>query len=116
LVQAKGESAIGCFLILRFLKGPVEQPEAAYIVSRKIGQAVVRNRVKRRLRECFKSQKGSFLPPGYYLFIARTISAEATFKQLGDDMASIIERAGAMMAAMPVGNRNRRTARHRNGT
>ena len=39
--------------------------------------------------------------PGYYLFIARTASSEATFKQLKDDMAALVERATEMTAAMP---------------
>jgi len=70
------------------------------VVSRKVGKAVVRNRVKRRLRECFREQKRSFVVPGYYLFIARTGSSKATFKQLGDDMGDLVERTADMMATM----------------
>jgi len=93
LVQARGETAAGRFLLLRFLKESNREAEAAFVVSRKIGKAVVRNKMKRRLRACFRSQKRSFTAPGYYLFIARTISSEATFRQLEDDMAALVKHA-----------------------
>jgi ribonuclease P protein component len=98
LVLAGGESAVGQFLILRFLKGAVQEPETAFIVSRKIGKAVARNRVRRRLRELFGARMRSSMAPGLYLFIARTGSAGATFKQLEDDAATLVKRLAAVSA------------------
>lgn len=92
----RGETAAGRFLILRFLAEPVERTEAAYIVSRKVGKAVARNKIKRRLRELFRDRRRSSMAPGYYLFIARTASSEATFGQLRDDMYDLVGRAAAM--------------------
>ncbi len=69
------------------------------MVSRKIGQAVERNKVKRRIRELFRTRMRASAAPGRYLFIARTSCSQATFKQLENDMAALMERADAMRTA-----------------
>jgi ribonuclease P protein component len=51
-------------------------------VGKVVGIAVVRNRVKRRLREVFRRQK-VLLPPGYDLFVrALPVSASASYPAL----------------------------------
>lgn len=51
-------------------------------VSTKVGNSVVRNRIRRRLRELFRTQKAS-LPGGLdMVLIARNSAAEADFARL----------------------------------
>lgn len=54
------------------------------IASRQVGNAVTRNRAKRRLRELFRTTKYQLSPPVDLVIRARPAIAEATFPELKD--------------------------------
>lgn len=71
----------------------------AFIITSQIKGAVVRNRLKRRLREIFRRHKDWF-PTGFdYLFIAPAAAAEMDFARLQEDMKTLAER---MKSACPT--------------
>jgi ribonuclease P protein component len=68
-------------------------------VGRRVGNAVVRNRVKRRVREAVRHRHAE-LPPGHDLvFIARPPAATAAWPALRDAADELLRRARLLPAA-----------------
>lgn len=69
-------------------------PLVGFVVSRQVGSAVVRNRVKRRLRHSARAWLGT-LPNGSALVVrARPSAAGASFESLSADLARTLTRFG----------------------
>jgi len=71
------------------------QKRIGFSVSKKVGVAVVRNRTKRRLRECIRP----LLPQmrcGLYVFVARPCAAESSFQELNARVKQLLRKAGAL--------------------
>src|SRR5213078_2199229 len=72
-----------------FVDGPTDQPpRVAYAVGRRVGGAVVRNRLRRRLR-AIVCEAAADLRPGAYLISAAPGAANLTF----GDLRSTVSRA-----------------------
>ena len=57
----KGKIFRGDFLIVREVKNIFEEPRLGFVVSNKVSKsAVVRNKIRRRLRDIIKKNLGSF--------------------------------------------------------
>ena len=62
----------------------------AYAVGRKVGGAVVRNRLRRRLRAVV-AERGPALPPGAYLVGATAEAAPLSFGELQAIMSEVLQ-------------------------
>lgn len=69
------------------------------ITSRRVGGAVERNRVRRRLREIIRADRPIFLPDRWLVLIARQRATGANFEQLRDEWRSLATRAGLLNLA-----------------
>ena len=63
------------------------------IVGRRVGNAVVRNRVKRRIREAARALYPEFRAGYDIVLIARTAAAKASEPELAGALASLLDRA-----------------------
>jgi ribonuclease P protein component len=80
----------GRFFTLVFLKSGLGYSRLAVVASRKVGPAVVRNRVKRRFRELFRRNKELLGEPLDLIVITRPGSGEAAWNDLRDAYVSAL--------------------------
>lgn len=88
----KGKSAGNRYLVIYCARNRLEVTRVGLTVSTKLGHAVVRNRVRRRLREIVR-HNASCLPSGYdIVIVARTAAVEAEFAALEKSFRTLTGR------------------------
>ncbi len=86
-------------------------PRIGYTVTKRIGNAVRRNRVRRRLREAVRAVAPGLVAAGHdYVVIARGGAADIAFAALKDDLRKAFARACARRARRGRGGGSRRGA------
>ena len=94
LYNTKGV-ANGC-LVLYARRNRLERNEVGITVSKKLGSAVIRNRIRRRLREVYRLNETRFTPGWDIVVVARSRTVNADFDKLTDAYLSLAEKAGIL--------------------
>jgi ribonuclease P protein component len=81
-LQEGGRARSHPLLVVRFRANDVGQDRFGIATGRRLGSAVVRNRVRRRIREILRSRPAGPGPSRDILVVARPASVTATYEQL----------------------------------
>jgi ribonuclease P protein component len=81
--------------------GEVDDPRFGFTVTKKIGGAVVRNRVRRRLKEAVRALPAGLARPGHdYVLIARAGASSCPFRLLQRDLAVAFGRVHRVLPSV----------------
>ena len=96
-VYGKGNSYPSTLIVLRTLPNNLDHSRYGLSVSKKVGNAVTRNRLKRRLREINRIEP--FKPGWDIVYILRPASAEASFIGLKKSVETLLTKADILERA-----------------
>lgn len=99
--RRRGRGVSGAYLTLHYVRqaGDPAPARAGFSVGKRVGNAVMRNRVKRRLREAVRRLLAD-VPPGWDLVLAgKPGAAQAEYAALAAEVRELLVRAGLLPAA-----------------
>lgn len=104
-VYRKGRAWANRLLVLRALPRDLPHYRCGFVVSKRVGRAVVRNRLKRRLKEGLRVLS---VQPGWDLILlARPPAATASYHELREAIVNLLSRARLLDGADPVWQQGR---------
>jgi ribonuclease P protein component len=104
LVYDKGQSWTGREIVLKTLLNGLNATRFGFVISHRLGKAVVRNRIKRRLREITRQTP---VQPGWdIILIARVPAASLDYQGLEKSVKKLLIKAG-LIVGENEGNRLR---------
>ena len=95
-IYSQGKRIYTATLVAYFLHNKLDQHRLGVTASRKIGKAAVRNRIKRRIRELFRTSKRPAIPCFDIVVNVRKAAALAPFARLQEDYLKALARIEEM--------------------
>lgn len=93
-VRRNGDTWTSDLLVLGSLPNQRDHNRYGFVVSKRLGNAVVRNRVKRRLRAAVQQHLDTHRPGFDIIVIARSRAAGASYAVLKQALADLERRVG----------------------
>ena len=85
------------YLVLYARKNRTDTNRVGITVSKKLGKAHIRNRIRRRFREVYRLNEDKFQPGWDIVIVARSKSLDAPFHQLAGSCLALAKKAGILV-------------------
>ncbi|MCK9524347.1 MAG: ribonuclease P protein component [Limnochordia bacterium] len=97
-VYTQGKPKFGKFVVVSVLPMDRQVSRVGFAVGKKVGNAVKRNTIKRRLRAIMQGQAGR-ITPGFDVIVgAKQKSSTASFQDLEADLCRVLKYSGLLAA------------------
>jgi ribonuclease P protein component len=93
-VYDEGRSISNRYLVAYYL--PDESVKMGVSVPKRLGKAVVRNKLRRRVKEAFRRLSPLIEAGGQFVFIVRRPSLSGTYWDIEDAMTQLVRRMGLL--------------------
>lgn len=98
LRAARGNRAGRSAFLLQAVESADAEPGLGFTVTKKMGNAPERNRIKRRLREAARACEAAFLPRHDYVLVGRREALTLPFEKLVAELSGAIAKIHASKA------------------
>ena len=95
-LYSKGKNAVSHLLVIYCRKTKRSTSRVGITVSKKLGKAVVRNKIRRRIREIYRTNEDKFLPGFDIVVVARKESPSASYRDLEKQFLYLADKLGMM--------------------
>lgn len=93
-IYNRGRSLSNDILVMYIFRNGKNTNRVGISVSKKIGKSVVRNRIKRLIKESFRRNKHMFKTGYDIIFIARKKAAEANYLEIEESIKFLVKKGG----------------------
>lgn len=91
-IYQRGKSAAAKNLVLCWRKTGLSVHRVGFTVSKKVGNAVVRNKVRRRLKEIARLRPELFMTGYDYIVIARPPVVEISYREMEKELERLVKK------------------------
>lgn len=92
-VYNKGKVYSNYLLVMYIVNNSNDYNRVGFSVSKKVGKSVVRNKVKRRIKECYRLNSEKIKKGYNIVFISRVKANQAAYKEIEKAMISLFKKA-----------------------
>lgn len=92
-VYGEGRYYVEKYLVMYIIKNNSDLNKVGFSVSKKVGKSVVRNKLRRYMKEVYRHVSSNVLKGFDMVFTARVGSREADFRAIEKNMLSVLKKA-----------------------
>lgn len=91
-VRQHGKSHASPLMVLAFLQNELDHSRFGFVVSKRLGRAVRRNKIKRRMREATRLRLPRIKPGFDVVFIARQPVGQASYAMIERELELLLKK------------------------
>jgi ribonuclease P protein component len=95
-VYKRGKSIVNRHVVMYYSRNQLGYNQIGFSVSKKVGKAVVRNRVKRVMKELYRLNVENIVDGYDIVFVARVRSKDSSYKEIEKAMLDCFKKGNLM--------------------